>query len=69
MKQNIGKADKIIRIIIGIAIIILFVTGIIQGAIGIALLVLAGMLIITTFTGFCGIYKFFGISTCPVDGK
>jgi len=58
MKTNIGTADRIIRIVIGLAIIaagIYFKSW--WGAIG-------AIPLITALTGFCGLYVPFGISTC-----
>ncbi|MGA0876140.1 MAG: YgaP family membrane protein [Bacilli bacterium] len=59
MKTNVGKLDQILRILVGIASLILgffFHWG---------FYLLGAMLIITAFTGFCGIYALFGITTCP----
>ncbi len=58
MKANIGNIDRIIRIVIGLAIILI---GIIYqnwwGAIGIVPL-------LTAFIRWCPLYTPFGISTC-----
>lgn len=58
MKSNIGAPDKNIRIIIGLAIIIM---GIVYeswwGLIGL-------LPILTAITGWCGLYSIMGISTC-----
>ena len=60
MSVNMGKLDKVIRIIIVIGLIVTaFVTT--QWW----LLIFAFMLGVTIFTGFCGIYAFLGIRTCP----
>jgi len=61
MKSNVGKTDKIIRIILGLVIIVL---GIVikswWGIIGIILL-------ITAFISWCPIYGICKISTCKVE--
>jgi hypothetical protein len=59
MKTNVGKLDQILRIIAGIASLVLgfFIHW--------GFYLLGAMLIITAFTGFCGIYALFGITTCP----
>ena len=58
MKKNIGKTDKIIRVILGLAI----------GAVGIYFQSWWGLLglipILTAIIGTCGLYLPFGISTC-----
>ena len=64
MKKNMGKVDKIIRIIIAAVILILGANSIITGALAIVLLVLAGIFIITSFISFCPLYVPFGIKTC-----
>ena len=58
MKKNIGKTDKIIRIILGLII----------GVVGIYFQCWWGLLalipLLTAFVGTCGLYIPFGISTC-----
>lgn len=66
MKTNVGKADKVIRLILAAIFVILYFTGAVSGTLGIVLLVLALVLVITTLTGFCGLYRIFGINTCAV---
>jgi len=60
MKCNVGGADKIIRTVVGLIIIVLgFVYSSWWGAIGLIPL-------ITGLTGRCSLYLPFGISTCKV---
>lgn len=63
MKRNVGKADRTIRVLLGIAII----------GIGIYFKSWWGLLgIIPLFTatlGWCPAYLPFGISTCKIDSK
>ena len=63
MKKNMGSADRIIRIIIAIAIAVLFFTNIISGTLGIVLLIFAGVFVLTSFIGFCPLYTPFNIRT------
>jgi hypothetical protein len=63
MKKNIGTVDKVIRILIAVVLVVLFFTHVITGAIGIILLVLSGVLVLTTIISFCPIYWPFGLST------
>ena len=63
MKQNMGKADRIIRLIIAAIIAIFYFTNVITGVIGIILLILAGVFVITSFMGFCPLYLPFGLSS------
>lgn len=69
MKSNIGNIDKIVRLIIAAVIVILFFTNIITGTLGIILLVLAGVLVITSFLSFCPLYTLFGANTCTTKEK
>jgi hypothetical protein len=61
MKKNESTADRMIRAIIGTA---LLVFGFIVGGILQWILLAAGILaVFTAITGFCGLYKLLGIST------
>ncbi len=63
MKKNVGSADKIIRILAAVLIAVLYFTNQISGTAAIALLVIAGVFIVTSFMSFCPLYYPFGIST------
>lgn len=67
MKPNMGKADKVVRILAALVITGLYFASIISGTIAIALLVLAGVFILTGFLTFCPLYVPFGISTKKPD--
>jgi hypothetical protein len=66
MKKNMGTADRIIRVIIAAIIGFLYYNGTITGTLGLVLLVLAVVFVLTSFIGYCGLYKIFGIKTCAV---
>jgi hypothetical protein len=63
MKQNMGTTDKLVRILVAIAIAVLYFTHQISGTVAIVLLVLAGVFILTSLISFCPLYMPFGIST------
>ena len=63
MKANINSTDKVIRILIAIATVVLYFTGTITGTAGIILLVVGGVLLLTSLISFCPIYHFLGLST------
>ncbi|MGB5386422.1 MAG: DUF2892 domain-containing protein [Eudoraea sp.] len=65
MKKNMGSTDRIIRFIVAAIFIGLYFTNTATGIWGIALLVLAGVFILTSFVSFCPLYAPFGLSTCP----
>lgn len=68
-KINESPLDRVIRFIFGVLFFILFFF-IQVGFWGIFLLIGSILLIITAFTGFCGIYTFLGISTLKsLSGK
>lgn len=58
-----GKLDKVIRIILAVLFAALYFTGIIEGALGIILMVLAIVFLLTSFIGFCPLYLPFNINT------
>ena len=63
MKKNIGTADQVIRVLVAIAIAVLYFMGQISGVLAIVLLALAGIFIVTSIVGVCPLYLPFGLST------
>ena len=63
MKANMGTFDKVGRIVAAVVIAILYFTKQISGPVAIALLVFAGVFIVTSFLSFCPLYVPFGLST------
>jgi len=63
MKRNVGNTDKIVRWILSLIFVVLYFTNIVTGTLGIVLLIVAAVLIITTFINFCPLYLPFGINT------
>ena len=61
MKSNVGGIDRILRIVVGLVLIALALTGTIGawGWIGVVPLATAAL-------GFCPLYTVLGFSTCPV---
>ena len=61
MKANVGGIDRVLRIVLGLALIALTLTGAIGawGWIGLVPLATAAM-------GFCPLYTMLGFSSCPV---
>jgi hypothetical protein len=62
MKKNVGQVDKVIRIVVGLLLIALALTGTVGwwGWIGVVLLV-------TGVLGSCPGYSLLGLSTCPTE--
>jgi hypothetical protein len=66
MNANVGSPDKIARIVAGVvAAVVAFMVGA-GSALGLVLLLVAAVLIVTAVTGFCPLYRVFGVSTCKV---
>jgi hypothetical protein len=62
MTQNESEIDRLVRAVVGI-ILLLVGLSVGQGVWQIVLYVLSGVMLITSFTGFCLLYKIFGIVT------
>ncbi|MEO9005057.1 MAG: DUF2892 domain-containing protein [Ginsengibacter sp.] len=63
MKANIGPIDKSVRVLIAALVLVLYFTNVISGTLAVILLIVASVLLITTFINFCPIWHFLGIST------
>ncbi len=70
MKKNVGNTDRFVRVMFGIILLILFMSGAIENnvvqwvVLGVSLL-----LIITAFATFCPLYALVGKNTCEVKKK
>lgn len=64
MKANMGTTDRIVRILVAIAIAVLYFTGTITGMLGAVLVVPAAVFLLTSLIGSCPLYLLFGINTC-----
>jgi len=63
MKANIGSLDKVIRIILAIAFAMLYITKMVEGTLGIILLIVGGVLLLTSIINFCPLYAILGWSS------
>jgi len=63
MKKNMGTVDKVIRIVVAAIILVLWFTHVITGVLAVILLILAGILVVTSLIGTCPLYLPFGLST------
>ena len=63
MKKNMGTVDKVIRILIALAIVLLYILDVVSGTLGIVLLVVAGVFIVTSLVSFCPLYVPMGLNT------
>lgn len=69
MKKNMGNLDRIIRIIVALAIMALYFTRQISGTIAIVGFVISLIFILTSLISFCPLYIPFGLSTRKEQDK
>jgi len=63
MNKNIGKIDKIIRIIAAVIISMVYMIGIVPEPFSFILLALGGILLITAIIDFCPLYSILNINS------
>jgi len=69
MKKNMGTSDKAVRIIIAVAIAVLYYTNVISGSLAIVLMAVGIIFLLTSLLNFCPLYTVFGINTCKNPKK
>ncbi len=69
MKKNMGTIDRVFRVLVAVAIIVLYLANIISGIVAIILLAIAAIFILTSFISFCPLYYPFKISTKKAEQK
>lgn len=62
MEKNLGQFDRIIRVVVGVALIVISLT-LLSGILKFVLLVLGIIFLITSAIGSCCLYKPLGINT------
>ncbi|HMD88218.1 MAG TPA: DUF2892 domain-containing protein [Anaerolineaceae bacterium] len=60
---NESGVDRMIRVVIGIALLASALGGIVTGGLGIFLIVIGGILLLTGVVGFCPLYRLFNFRT------
>jgi hypothetical protein len=63
MNRNMGLADRIIRGVIAVAILVLLLAGQLSGAAAIILGIVAVIFAVTAIVGICPLYLLFKLST------
>lgn len=61
--KNIGKSDKIVRVLIAVLFTVLFLNHVVTGIMGVILVILAGVFLLTSVIGTCPLYLPFKINT------
>lgn len=64
MKANMGSIDKLVRLVLAIIFGILYFMKIVEGTLGIILLVIGGVFLLTSLVSFCPLYTVLGVNTC-----
>ncbi|MFN3741392.1 MAG: DUF2892 domain-containing protein [Anaerolineales bacterium] len=63
MTVNMASWDRVVRFIVALVFGYLFFAKIVAGTVGIILLIIAIVFLLTSFVGFCPLYKVFNFST------
>lgn len=64
MKKNMGGADKLVRLVVALLIVLAFFQDIITGTLGYVALAIAAIFTVTSLVSFCPLYTIFGMNTC-----
>jgi hypothetical protein len=64
MKTNMGSLDRLVRVVLAIAVGVLILTSVLSGVWAWILGALAVIFLITSAIGLCPLYLPFGLSTC-----
>jgi hypothetical protein len=67
MKQNMGSADRILRVVLAVLVAALYFTDSISGTVAIILGLFAVIFLATSAMGFCPLYLPFKLSTKKKD--
>ena len=65
MKKNIGSADRIVRLLLAALAAFLYFTNVVSGTLGIVILVVGGILLLTSLAGTCPLYSLVGLNSFP----
>lgn len=63
MKRNMSNFDRLIRVVVAAVFVYLYFSGVVTGALGVILLVLAVVFLLTSVVAFCPLYVPFKLST------
>jgi len=63
MAKNMGTIDRVVRILVAIAVLVLYLTHVIAGPLAIVLGMIAAVFVLTSFVGVCPAYIPLKLST------
>lgn len=64
MKANVGGLDRVVRVVLGLALMFLAWNGNVGPWAW-----LGAIFVVTAGLSFCPLYKIFGINTCPINAR
>lgn len=69
MKKNMGIVDRVARLVVAVLIVILYLSNVLTGTLGIILIVLAAIFVVTSLIGYCPLYTVFKCDTLSPKEK
>lgn len=63
MKRNLGNLDKVIRVLLALAVVALYYFNVIGGTLAIILGIVAGIFLLTSLVNFCPLYAALGLNS------
>lgn len=67
MKKNMGNADRLLRVLLSVVLVVLYATGMVEGTLAWVLVGVAGIFTLTSLVSFCPLYTLVGFSTCSTS--
>ncbi len=65
MKNNMGSADRVIRLILAAVFAYLYFASVVTGTLATVLLIFGVIFLLTGLVGVCPLYSLAGFNTCP----
>lgn len=66
MSRNVGTADRIVRVLLGVALVGVGL-GVMGGTGGMVLAAVSAVPFVTAAIGWCPLYALLGVKTCPLQ--
>jgi hypothetical protein len=63
MKKNMGMVDRILRTVLAVTVAVLYLGGQLTGIAAVLLGIFAVIFLVTSYVGFCPVYKLLGVAT------
>ncbi|MEX2375988.1 MAG: DUF2892 domain-containing protein [Dehalococcoidia bacterium] len=66
MSRNVGTADRLVRVALGIALLAVGL-GVVGGTAGTVIAAISAVPFVTAAIGWCPLYSLLGVRTCPLQ--